>query len=144
MGDRGMRGATALMAAAALCASSVSAEDVTVRVLGVRSAEGRVLVAICAPADFLRRSCAHVGSAEASAGTTEVTVGDVSPGVYAVQAVHDENGNRNLDRNRMGIPTEGLGFSRDAPMRLGPPRFGDAAVEVREGGGTLDFVMRYF
>lgn len=141
-----MTQAMVLAAATALClgAGTAAAADVRVKVSGVRSGDGRVLVAMCGPSTFLGRSCEATGSAAARAGTTEVVIRDVPPGVYAVQAVHDENGNADLDRNRFGVPVEGLGFSRNAPLRLGPPRFGDAAVEVPRRGGVLSFAMRYF
>jgi uncharacterized protein (DUF2141 family) len=135
-----------LAAAAALWAAACSGAtaDVRVQVSGVRSGDGRVLVALCGPSTFLGRSCEATGSAAARAGTTEIVIPDVPPGVYAVQAVHDENGNLDLDRNAFGLPVEGLGFSRDAPLRLGPPRFRDAAVQVPRRGGVLRFAMRYF
>ena len=140
-----MRVAITLMAALALSlATRAGAADVRILVEGVRSAQGRVLVAVCSPKGFLGRACDHVASAPALAGVTEVVVHGVPPGVYAVQAVHDENSNRDLDRNRLGLPLEGFGFSRDAPLRIGPPRFADAAVEVGADGGTLSFAMRYF
>ena len=125
-------------------ATQATAADVRILVQGVRSADGQVMVAVCSPQGFLGRACDHVASAPARAGVTEVLVQDVPPGVYAVQAVHDENGNRDLDRNRLGLPLEGFGFSRDAPIFVGPPRFADAAVQVGAGGGTLSFAMRYF
>lgn len=137
---RALIAGTALMAAA----SAATAADVRVKVSGVRSGEGRVLVALCSAATFLERRCEVSGSAVATRGITEVLIRGVPPGVYAAQAVHDENDNRDLDRNRVGLPVEGFGFSRDAPLRIGPPRFADAAVEVPERGGTLAFVMRYF
>ena len=133
-----------LAAALVIAAGAAFADDVRVQVSGVRSGDGRVLVALCGPSTFLGRSCEAQGSAAARAGTTEVVIRDVPPGVYAAQAVHDENDNADLDRNRFGMPVEGLGFSRDAPLRLGPPRFDDAAVEVPGRGGVLAFGMRYF
>ena len=140
-----MRAALASIAiAVAAQAGAAAAADVRVRILGVRSAEGQVLVALCRPSGFLRRACDHVGSAPAAAGTTEVVIRSVPPGVYAAQAVHDENDNRDLDRSRLGLPLEGLGFSRDAPIVAGPPRFRDAAVEIGARGGILSFALRYF
>ncbi len=127
-----------------LGAASAAAGDVTVRVENVRNSSGSILVAICTPEAFLSLHCAHHGRAKAREGTAEVTVGDVPPGSYAVQAIHDENENRELDRNLIGLPREGLAISRDAPMRMGPPRFADAAVEIGEGGGSVTLRMRYF
>lgn len=134
----------AAVAALGLAGAAAAQADVRVQVSNVRSGDGRVLVALCGPATFLGRRCEATGSAAARRGVTEVVLPDVPPGVYAAQAVHDENGNADLDRNRFGLPLEGLGFSRDAPLRLGPPRFGDAAVEVPSRGGVLRFAMRYF
>jgi uncharacterized protein (DUF2141 family) len=42
------------------------------------------------------------------------------------------------------IPREGFGFSRDARVRFGPPKFGEAAFEVVPGAReTLVIRMRY-
>ena len=45
---------------------------------------------------------------------------DVPPGTYAIALLHDENGNGRADRVLM-VPREGFGFSRNAPVRMGPP-----------------------
>lgn len=136
----------ALLAGAVLAAAFcippaiVAAGDLTIRVAGLRSADGEVLVALCTPETFTERTCAINGRAPAG---RDVTLRDVPPGVYAAQAVHDENGDGDLNRGLL-LPLEGVGFSRDAPMRRGPPRFEDAAVRVGPEGGTLDLTMRYF
>ena len=99
---------------------------------------------MCSAETFLGTGCRHRAAAAARPGTVKVVLRDVPPGTSAVQAIHDENGNRELDHGAFGPPREGMGFSRDAPMRMGPPKFSDAAVEVPEVGGTLRLSMRYF
>ena len=47
----------------------------------------------------------------------------LSPGVYAVSVIHDENGNRTLERSGMGAPREGVGFSNDQKFSFYMPRF---------------------
>jgi uncharacterized protein (DUF2141 family) len=42
-------------------------------------------------------------------------------GNYAIKVFHDENSNRELDSNFLGIPTEDYGFSNDASSWFGPP-----------------------
>ncbi len=118
------------------------AGDVQVRVTGLKNAEGDVRVAICTEDEFLSARCTLSGVGAASASS--VTILNVPPGRYAVQAFHDENGNGRLDRTSLRRPLEGLGFSRDAPMRFGPPRYRDAVVEVPPDGGTLSLTMRYY
>lgn len=119
------------------------AADLVVEVAGLRNAAGTVFVAVCAEDEFLEPACGHFGSAPATEGTVTVTVPGVPPGTYAVQAVHDENGNQTLDRPGF-LPTEGMGFSRDAPMRMGPPRWRDARFDLAEPGATVPLTMRYF
>ena len=126
--------------AAGLCGGAAPAADVTVRVLGLRSAEGAVRVAICPEDRFTRTDCPY--AAAAPAARPAVTLPGVPDGVYAVQAFHDEDGDGLLDRRGLR-PSEGLAFSNDATMRMGPPRFRDAAVRIR-GDGMLTLTMRYF
>lgn len=58
-------------------------------------------------------------------------------GNYAVSAYHDENGNEQLDKNLLGLPTERYGFSRDARGRLGPPAFDDAKITLGEDDQSI-------
>ena len=122
----------------------VWAATLDVTVTGVRNDAGTVMVAVCTAADFLSDHCSAVGSAAAKRGSVAVRVQDIAPGTYAVQVFHDENGNRKIDRNFLGIPTEGMAFSNDARFHFGPPRFEDAAVKIGEGGGRVTVTMRYF
>lgn len=117
---------------------------VEVTVTGVRNDRGHVLVAVCDRAAFLAPTCPYRGRAPAQPGAVVVRVSGVPPGAYAVQAFHDENDNGKLDRTFFGMPAEGMGFSRDAPMHFGPPAFADAAVDVPPGGASISFALRYF
>lgn len=108
----------------------------------VRVARGRVHVDICREHEFLK-DCSVVAEAPAVAGTTKIVVRNLPPGDYAIQATLDENGNGRVDRGLFGIPREGVGFSNDAPIRLGPPKWRDARVHVAEDA-QLAFKLRYF
>ena len=53
--------------------------------------------------------------AEATAahtGVVEITIPDLPAGDYAVVALHDENANKQLDRNWLGVPVEQWGMSK--------------------------------
>jgi uncharacterized protein (DUF2141 family) len=130
----------------ACLAFPVAAEPglLTVTVTGVRNDRGHVLVAVCDRGTFLAPTCPYRGRAAAAPGAVVVQVGGVPPGVYAVQAFHDENDNGKLDKTFFGMPKEGMGFSRNAPMRFGPPDFADAAVTVPAAGGAVTLALRYF
>ena len=62
------------------------------------------------------------------------------PGRYALSVFQDMNGNRKLDTNFIGIPTEQSGSSNNAPARFGPPKFRDAAFVV--GSEAIDLAIR--
>ena len=116
--------------------------DVTVN--GVRSAAGRVLVAVCDRQTFLQETCRYHGSTPSAPGSVVVRIAGIPPGAYAAEAYQDENGSRKIARNLLGIPTEGIGFSNDAPMRFGPPSFGDAAFSLGPEGGRIALTLRYY
>jgi len=124
--------------------SHAQAATLIVTVQGVRNDRGHVLVALCSKAEFLHPHCAWHGSSPAAAGDVQVTIANVPPGLYAAQAFHDENDNRRLDRSILGLPREAMGFSNNAPMRLGPPHFTAAAFTVRDPVTQLSFALKYF
>ena len=118
-----------------LLALPALAATVEVHVTGVAAGKGKVNVAVCDQARFLKQ-CAYSGSAPAREGDNTIAIRGVPPGSWAVLAYQDENENDELDRNLIGIPRENYGFSRDARGKFGPPSFEDAAIAVREDGGA--------
>lgn len=66
----------------------------------------------------------------------------LSPGTWAIAIVHDENRNGRID-TMMGIPREGFGASRNPAIRMGPPRFTDAAFAVGTAPVSQSVRMRY-
>ncbi len=68
---------------------------------------------------------------------------DVEPGNYAIALLHDENDNGKADRALGMMPKEGFGFSRDAKVRMGPPKFKDAVFEHGSEKQSMNIRMRY-
>jgi uncharacterized protein (DUF2141 family) len=132
-----------LFASLVTCAMPAAAATLTTEIDNVRNARGHVHVDVCPQAHFLKEDCPYSGEAAAHSGVTTVVVPDVPPGRYAVQVFHDENDNHRVDRALFGIPKEGVGFSNDAPIRLGPPKWEDSAFEI-EGDTRIRLKMRYF
>ena len=86
------------------------------------------------PARSVRRAGAAVRKAQARCDFE-----DIPPGTYAIAVIHDENMNGKLDTNRLGIPTEGYGFSRDTKRLIGVPSF--AAASFPYDGRNLDLTV---
>ena len=119
---------------AGLVTIQASAADLTIEVRGIRSGDGRVLVAVHGPQskDTFPSGDGVVADRRqpAQVGAVRFVVGDLSPGRYAVAAFHDANDNGELDTNLLGIPSEGYGFGNDASAPFGPPDFEAAAITV--------------
>lgn len=73
---------------------------------------------------------------KAESGRTTVTLNNVPPGTYAIQAYQDINSNDKMDTSWLGFPQEPFGFSRDAKPRLSKPRFSAVKFEVAPGVNT--------
>ncbi|MFN8829846.1 MAG: DUF2141 domain-containing protein [Labrys sp. (in: a-proteobacteria)] len=50
----------------------------------------------------------------------------LAPGAYAVAVVHDEDGNGRLDRNFVGIPSEGYGVSNNRTYAMASPKWDES------------------
>lgn len=137
-----------LLAVALLCVTApVSADEgagvLHVVIENVRASTGHVHVDLCTAQQFLK-DCSVTADGVARPGTSIVTLRGVRPGRYAAQVFYDENGNRRVDRALFGIPKEGVGFSRDAKIKLGPPKWEDAAFDYAGGEETVRLKLRYF
>ncbi|MEP2236397.1 MAG: DUF2141 domain-containing protein [Alteripontixanthobacter sp.] len=126
--------------------SEAASVDVTVTITDLRSAEGVVRACMTTdPGRFPKcRGAAGAHSAVVPAGDgATVTFNGVKPGRYAIALLHDENDNGKADRALMMMPKEGFGFSRDAKVRMGPPKFDAAAFDVGTAPIRQTIRMRY-
>ncbi|MBV9841985.1 MAG: DUF2141 domain-containing protein [Sphingomonadaceae bacterium] len=134
-----------LAATTSVAATASAGAPVEIEVANVRSAEGVIRIDICTERQFLR-DCNLSAAAPAHIGSVTLTLPSVPPGRYAIQAFHDRNGNGKVDRNFLGIPTEPVGFSNDAPLHMGPPKFAVAAFDhgIASQHLTLHLTSKFF
>ena len=66
----------------------------------------------------------------------------MKPGKYAFKYFHDENSNKKLDTNLIGIPKEGYGFANNIYGSFGPPDFKDTIFEVKNDT-TINCIVKY-
>jgi uncharacterized protein (DUF2141 family) len=72
-----------------------------------------------------------------------VSFKNLRPGSYAIALLHDANGNGKDDRNFVGMPTEGFGFSRNPTVKLKAPAFGEASVPVAGPATSIKINVTY-
>ncbi len=93
-------------------------------VKGFKSVEGQLMVALYNTSDEFLVKDPYKGSITPISANEELVKFENLPyGDYAVAAIHDMNKDGKLDKNILGIPTEGYGFSNNVIDKYGPPTF---------------------
>lgn len=110
--------------------NSAYAADLQVEVSGITQIKGDIVLSLFDQKGLWLRK-AVLNSKVAATGEKVVLIfPGLAEGEYALSAFQDLNGNVNLDRNAIGIPSEPYGFSNDATGNFGPPSFDDAKVKM--------------
>jgi uncharacterized protein (DUF2141 family) len=121
---------------------------IRVVITGFRSDQGKALVALFRKAAAFPKEVQQAERrAEGSIAKqqAEIVFDQVPPGELALSVLHDEDSDRQCRIGLLGIPKEGLGFSRNVRARFGPPDFADAKLEVPPGAQlNLAIHMRYY
>jgi uncharacterized protein (DUF2141 family) len=127
--------------------AAVGSEDrLRVRVVGLRNDNGDVCCSLFSSAeDFPANGdlLAQTVTAPITDRTAVCEFSAIAPGTYAVVLFHDENSNGKFDRNWLGLPKEGYGFSNDAPTRWHAPRFDAASFPFTGGISEILVHIRY-
>lgn len=123
----------------------VAPSSILLEIDGLRSNKGQIMACMTANPktfpDCQKDPNARHFTVPAHNGET-VQFKDVPQGRYAIALFHDENGNGRMDKMMM-LPKEGFGFSRDAPLQFGPPKFGAAAIQVGPAQLRTAIKVRY-
>lgn len=132
--------------AAEVCAGKPSEHRLTVSVSNIRAAKGEVAITIYP--DDPKRFLAPKGKllrqrVPAKAPTTSACFYLPASGFYAIAVYHDANADEDFNRNIVGMPTEGYGFSNDAPTKVGLPAYNTVRFRVPAGASRTSLRMRY-
>jgi uncharacterized protein (DUF2141 family) len=119
--------------ALAFPAVATAGQDLRVVVTGIESTQGEITCLLYAggegfPNDAERAERSATYPSQSPLLTC--TFDDVEPGRYAVAAVHDENGNGELDTNFRGFYKEPWGVSNNVRPASRAPRFLESSFYV--------------
>lgn len=128
---------TMFCSAALLLSGAAHGADLRVDVDGIKSADGRIMVAVFNVADTFLKRPFKSSAAAADVNGSSVVIKDLPAGEYAVSLFQDVNGNGKLDMNTTGVPTEPYGFSNNASATMGPPSFEQARFSQVSEGATI-------
>lgn len=124
---------------------------VTVKINGLHNDRGNVCLSMFNSPEGYPDSASSAVLADCFAvigRSFEIKIENVAPGTYAIALWHDENRDKKLNYNFLGIPKEGLAFSQNGKPKIspppGPPSFSSIAFEVKAGESvTTDTQMSY-
>jgi len=120
-------------------AMSLSAQSdslLTVKVLGIGSSSGHVLLALYDNAeDWTKPEVAkYVRKAPASKGAMLIEFAHLAPGEYAIAALHDTDDSGDMTFSSFGFPKEAYGFSNDARGMLSAPGYEECTFTFGRSG----------
>lgn len=112
---------------------------------GIPRQKGQVCLRIYNKASGFPESAAGVvqsGCKQVTGNSVTAQFYGLKPGTYAVAVYHDENSDRKLNTNFLGIPKEGFGISNNPPVKASAPKFKNASFQVIKDT-MVRITMRY-
>ena len=103
-----------------------TSSTITVSVSKMKSDKGSLFVALYDKEDKFLLEAFQGSIVEITDKKATAIFKDVPNGEYAISVFHDENDNKKLDTNFIGIPKEATGCSNGATGFMGPPKFKNA------------------
>lgn len=129
--------------------NAAPAQTLNVVVNGIRSQKGEICIGVYSQdkakgfplntSNVLQSACKKI-----TGNTVKHQFVGLKPGSYAVAIVDDQNGDRKLNRDFFGIPTEGFGVSNNPTVSIqtGTPKFRDASFAVNKNT-TVNITVKY-
>jgi uncharacterized protein (DUF2141 family) len=122
-------------ASAAQAPESAETSTVIVNITGFRNAKGNVdALLFVRPEGFPEHDSKAFDKDEVPIDpktmSAQIVFKDVPRGFAAVTVLHDENMNRKIDKNFLGIPKEGYGTSNNPKKAMHDPRWDEAKFPV--------------
>ena len=128
-----------LLVLVALSSFNPADEGIKVNITNLKSNKGFVLVSLFKegvgypdkPEKAFRKAKLSI-----TANNAAVIFSSLPAGSYAIAILHDENDDQKMNKNILGIPREGYGFSNNATAAFGPPRYSKASFRHTAGTAT--------
>ncbi|WP_345277322.1 DUF2141 domain-containing protein [Litoribaculum gwangyangense] len=114
--------------------------SITVTIENIQNNNGNVLLSLHTEGTFMKASGIQNLESKIVDGQVSLTFENVTPGTYAIMALHDENENRKMDFQENGMPKEAYGASNN-DMSFGPPQFSKAKFEMNDENLELKIIF---
>lgn len=120
--------------------------SISIRIDNIRNTEGILGIALFSSKagfpDQTEKAFA-LASVETGESLREVVIENIPYGIYALSVLHDENGNRKMDKTWIGKPKEGFGTSNNPKIRFGPPEFDESGFVLDRETVNMTIDIKY-
>ena len=117
-----------------------------IEIIGIKSPKGKVLVNLFSTSKGFPTNPKYAyrtAELDIKDGKAYVEFADLPYGDYAVAVLHDENDNKKMDYNLVGMPKEGYCFSNNYRPTFKNPSFRQAGFFLERPLKTLQLEMIY-
>jgi uncharacterized protein (DUF2141 family) len=126
-----------------LTAYNQPAASITVTIKDIKDNRGSILVGIYTSKDDFLKNPSIRKIVKVTGSEVTVVFDNLPKGEYAVSIIHDENDNKEFDRNKLGIPKEGYCFGNNALGKLGPPTYDQVKIMLSGESIRQTLEMKY-
>lgn len=121
--------------------------EINIIITGLDNDRGQVLVSLFKDGDGYPHDpgkAIRKGRTAAAGKKAMISFSDLPSGKYAAVVLHDENNNLKMDKNWLGLPKEGYGFSNNVMGSFGPPSFSRASfLHTGDKQTSISISVRY-
>ncbi len=127
----------------AIYSQASNSTKLTIRIQGMKNKKGNLSIALYkSDANFKQEKFSYVNRISADSDGV-IVLDKIDYGNYGVAVYHDENENSKLDKNFIGMPVEGYGFSNNVKGSFGPPGLKETSVLMNQPETNLSIQLNY-
>lgn len=130
-----------------ICSFSVAQEvATTIKITDIRSTKGQIIISAFKDGkDFEKEQPFKNFTFDKETLVNGTLIVDIklAPGTYGLTLVDDENSNGKMEKNMIGIPKEGFGFSNFFLTKMKKPVFDDFKVDLKANQNNVDIKVKY-
>lgn len=130
---------------AIFCLSSSYGQNTQIRVSEIRSGKGQIILNVFkSNEDYQEEKVSKKLVFEKKIENGSMIINcTLEPGTYGITLIDDENKSGELNKNMLGIPKEGFGFSDFFMEKMKKPAFDDFKVNVKNQNNKISIRVKY-
>lgn len=125
----------------------LTAQNITVNISGIRAENGQMVIGVFKDSDTYQKEEPFVNEIFPKIkiqGEAMSVQFSLEPGVYGLCLVDDENNNRKMEYNFVGMPKEGFGFSDYYHKGITKPKFDSFKFTLnKDQNKNIEIKVRY-